>query len=109
MRSNVLINIACLFLILSCNKEYYKSTNGEYKIYSSSEISNKNFNSIRAIDLSDDMNSLPSRIFQMENLLYLNLNNKNLKNIPADICKLKSLKVLLLNGNRFDQIPEMFV
>jgi Leucine-rich repeat (LRR) protein len=42
----------------------------------------------------------------MENLLYLNLNNKNLKNIPADICKLKSLKVLLLNGNRFDQIPE---
>ncbi len=106
MRSNILVIVVCLSLFLECKHDYYKSTNGEYKIYSLSEIGNKNLNSVRAIDLSNDINSIPSIIFQMENLFYLNLNNKNLKNIPEDICNLKSLKVLLLNGNRFNKIPE---
>lgn len=105
MRSNILILIAFVFLTLDCNRKYYKSRNGKFRIYSSHEIS-ENYKSIRAIDLSDDMNSIPSSIFQMKNLQYLNLNNKNLVEFPEDICELKSLKVLLLNGNRFNQIPE---
>ncbi len=106
MRTNSLINIACLFLIMGCTHEYYKSTNGEFRIYSSSEIGTTDLNNIRAIDLSDDFNPIPSRVFQMKNLQYLNLNNKDLKIFPEEICNFKSLKVLLLNGNRFNKVPE---
>jgi hypothetical protein len=52
------------------------------------------------------LSSLPSEIFELEELLELNLSDNQLASIPSEISKLTSLTSLKLDSNRLTTLPQ---
>ncbi len=71
--------------------------------YTINEINNMSMYELHKVVLLDlsfmDLNIIPSKIFQMENLEYLNISNNLITEIPKKIKKLISLKTLYAKNN----------
>jgi Leucine-rich repeat (LRR) protein len=58
--------------------------------------------SVEWLDLTDDkLESLPSRIFELENLRFLNISGNPIRIIPTEISRLSKLQVLYLNNDPY--------
>jgi Protein tyrosine and serine/threonine kinase/Leucine rich repeat len=61
---------------------------------------------ITRLDLKADLTEFPREIFDLaDSLEVLNLSDNQLSELPADLSRLKKLKVLLCLDNRFDHLP----
>ena len=54
---------------------------------------------------NENLNTIPSYVFENTQLELLDLSNNNLTDIPQDILKLTNLKILFLSNNKFTHIP----
>ena len=98
----IICAIIALLFFSNCSRETYSYEGKEYKVYT--ELRNDNHD-IQALDLSGRPEQISRRLYELENLVYLNLSEMGLDSVPPEICELKSLKVLLLNKNESVKIP----
>ena len=91
-----LIIAICLIAITACSAQKYTLNGIDYNVYGKADLNKSK--KIYALDLSHE-DSIPSNIWQLNDLVYLNLSNCNLSSIPEEVCSLKSLKSLILTEN----------
>jgi Leucine-rich repeat (LRR) protein len=97
--------IYLIAILAGCTDHVYKYNGVNYKVYS--ELNFKNPTSIHAVDLSyKDLIRVPESVYELENLIFLNLNFTKITQIENQLCNLDQLKILMLNGNRGIVLPE---
>lgn len=63
---------------------------------------------IRRLDLSANLSEFPAEIFDLaDSLEVLNLSGNRLSNLPADLTRLRHLRVLFCSDNPFSVVPEV--
>lgn len=68
-----------------------------------------NIETTRELDLSNkDITEIPADIGNFRNLEYLNLSYNNIEELPSEICKLQNLRTLLLPRNELNSLPQDF-
>jgi Leucine-rich repeat (LRR) protein len=104
----LVFTILCIVVLNACatsqSTKYYSYGGEKYKIFTS--VNAEDLNSIKALDLSGKPEEIPKEVYSLNNLVYLNLRNKDLTSISSDICRLTSLKVLFIDGNVGVRLPE---
>jgi Leucine-rich repeat (LRR) protein len=109
MKTLLRLNLAIWILFstsLSAQKTDEKATS---KTYNSIEEALRNPENVFRLNLSDQKVLLTNEDWKkFTNLEYLNLKNDHLKEIPAGITSLKSLKIIDLSGNDFSELPASF-
>lgn len=101
----ILYFLIAVGLFNGCSKDYYTVDGKRYKIYKEVDLKG-DLSKIQALDLSGTMSDIPSAVFSLPNLVYLNISEKGLDSIPSEICNLDSMKALLFNQNVSISIPE---
>ena len=92
-----------VLILCSCNHEYYQYGSLKYRLYRSTDLRKKVIN-IKALDLSNE-EGIPNDLYLQNQLLILNLADKNLKDLDAQFCQLTSLRVLILTDNQGIRLP----
>lgn len=63
---------------------------------------------IRRLDLSAGLTEFPEEIFALaDSLEVLNLSGNRLRELPAELPRLKKLKIIFCSDNAFEQLPEV--
>jgi Leucine-rich repeat (LRR) protein len=63
---------------------------------------------IKRLDLAAGLTEFPIEIFDLaDSLEILNLSDNHLRSLPADLGRLKKLKVIFLSNNNFEEVPEV--
>lgn len=63
---------------------------------------------IRRLDLSAELTEFPEEIFDLaDSLEVLNLSGNRLRDLPAELPRLRKLRVLFCSDNPFEQLPEV--
>ncbi|RBP78054.1 protein kinase [Marinomonas rhizomae] len=58
------------------------------------------------LQLSENLSTFPEAIFDLaDSLEILDLSNNNLRELPADLSRLKKLRIIFCSNNRFTQLP----
>jgi len=97
--------IYLIAILAGCTDHVYKYNGVNYKVFS--ELNFKNPTSIHAVDLSyKDLIRVPESVYELENLIFLNLDFTKITQIENQLCNLDQLKILMLNGNRGIVLPE---
>jgi Leucine-rich repeat (LRR) protein len=105
MKSTTVL-LSVVVLVLSCSTDrYYQYGHEKWRIEKNPNLSRAK--KLKALDLSRDPTPpIQEDIFSLYQLEYLNLNNKEIKELPMEICELRSLRFLFLSGNSGIQLPE---
>jgi Protein tyrosine and serine/threonine kinase/Leucine rich repeat len=63
---------------------------------------------IKRLDLAAGLKEFPIEIFDLaDSLEILNLSDNRLQSLPADLSRLKKLKIIFLSNNDFEEVPEV--
>ncbi|WP_310484710.1 leucine-rich repeat-containing protein kinase family protein [Chamaesiphon sp. VAR_48_metabat_403] len=63
---------------------------------------------IKRLDLAAGLTEFPIEIFDLaDSLEILNLSDNHLRSLPADLIRLKNLKIIFLSNNDFELVPEV--
>ncbi len=63
---------------------------------------------IKRLDLAAGLMEFPIKIFDLaDSLEILNLSDNQLRSLPADLSRLKKLKIIFLSNNDFEEVPEV--
>lgn len=103
-RINPLLIIA--FLVMQgCVGEFYEYNRKKYRVFK--QVESKNINKIEALDLSSNkLLCVPSEIYSLDKIVFLNFRNNQIDTIDNQICNLKNLRILLLDNNPGIVLPD---
>jgi len=103
---NVIVIIMLLILIVSCSKKIHIEEI-KCKVYRRESKIIRLQSKVQAIDLSDKkLQNIPSYIFNLKNVIYIDLSYNDLAYVSDSICELKKLKTIKLNSNDFKEFPK---
>lgn len=105
MKVNLLVLFFLVWFTFGCSrKNIYTIDDVTYKVYEG--IPGKK-TKVEALDLSDGkLNQVP--LDSLTSLVFLDMSNNSLKEVPSSICSLENLKALRLNNNPIEKYPECF-
>lgn len=105
MKVNLIALCVLTWFMSGCSrKEIYKIDDETYRVYK--EISGRK-KEIQALDLSGgNLNKVP--LDSLSGLVFLDISNNDLEELPGSICGLQGLKALRLNDNSIKKYPECF-
>jgi Leucine-rich repeat (LRR) protein len=102
---SITVLLSVVVLVLSCSTDrYYQYGHEKWRIEKNPNLFRAK--KLKALDLSRDPTPIQEDIFSLYQLEYLNLNNKEIKELPIEICGMRSLRFLFLSGNSGIQLPE---
>lgn len=73
-----------------------------------SQLNNGDLKGVIRLQLSENLTSFPSAIFDLaDSLEVLDLSNNQLSQLPDDLYRLKKLRILFCSNNRFTELPSV--
>lgn len=110
MKFKAIIILSLVTISQTCQAQNYSGEYGEYKVYKSLKKALKHKSQVKILHLHDkQLKEFPIEILKLKELKILSLYKNELTEIPSSIDQLKNLERLELMKNNLSSLPESMV
>ncbi len=97
--------IYLIAILAGCSDHVYNYNGVKYKVFSDLQYNDPS--SVHVLDLSyKDLIEVPESVYELKNLIFLNLSFTKVTQLENGLCDLDQLKILSLIGNEGIVLPE---